>query len=275
MWNTSATTGRVAERLRASGSVFAEDEARLLLSAARTQAELDEMLDQRAAGLPIEHIIGWAEFCGLRISLEPEVFVPRARTEFLVQRAVALVGPGAVVVDLCTGSGAVAAAISAATDVRDIYATDIDRAAVRCARRNLGTERVLHGDLFEPLPATLRGRVDVAVANTPYVPSGEIGRLPREARLHEPRRALDGGADGLDIQRRLAEEALDWLAPGGSVLVEASGRQAPTTAAVFGDSGLSPHVARSDEFDTTVVIGTAPQRSRATRPSSQTASSDS
>lgn len=275
MQNTSEALSSVAARLRTSGSVFAEDEARLLLSAARSESELLSMVDQRAGGLPIEHVVGWAEFRGRRVVVEPGVFVPRRRTEFLVEQAIARIRPGAVVVDLCTGSGAIAAAIAAATDVGEIYAADIDPAAVRNAARNLGAERVYRGDLFGPLPASLRGRVDVVVANTPYVPTDEVERMPREARLHEPRSALDGGDDGLDIQRRAAEAAPDWLVPGGHLLVETSEDQAPEAAEIFAHSGLVPSVTRSDEHDATVVIGTAPQRSRATRPSSQTASSDS
>lgn len=255
MSNTPAALSLVANRLRATGSVFAEDEARLLLSAARTSAELETMLDERAAGVPIEHVVGWAEFCGLRVAVEPDVFVPRRRTEFLVQQAVARIGPGSIVVDLCTGSGAVAVAVAAATDVGELHATDIDPVAVRCAARNLGAERVYRGDLFEPLPASLRARVAVAVANTPYVPTDELEQLPREARLHEPRHALDGGGDGLDIQRRAADAALEWLAPGGFLLVETSERQAPEAAEIFRGSGLDPSVARSGDLDATVVIG--------------------
>jgi len=96
----------IVTRLRAAGCVFAEDEARLLLSAARTPADLAAMLDRRIAGLPLEQVLGWAEFCGLRVAVDPGVFVPRRRTEFLVHEAVALLRPGAVVVDLCCGTGA-------------------------------------------------------------------------------------------------------------------------------------------------------------------------
>lgn len=275
MSNLPSTLSSVARRLRASGSVFAEDEARALLSAARTQADLVTMLDKRVCGVPIEHIIGWAEFCGQRVAVEPGVFVPRRRTEFLVRQAVALIRPGDVVVELCTGTGAVAAAIAAATDVGELHATDIDAAAVRNAARNLDAGRVHRGDLFEPLPTSLRARVNVVVANTPYVPTYEVERLPREARLHEPRRALDGGDDGLDIQRRAAAAAPEWLAAGGYLLMETSERQAPETIEIVGRSGLVPSLTRSDELDATVVVGVAAQRSRATRPSSHTASSDS
>ncbi len=248
----------IAATLRAAGCVFAEDEARLLLSAARTPAELTEMVDRRVAGEPLEYILGWAEFCGLRIAVDPGVFVPRRRTELLVHEAAAVAGPGAVVVDMCCGSGAVAAALAAVLDGADVHAADVDPAAVRCARRNLAVAgHVYEGDLFEPLPAALRGRVDVLVANAPYVPTDAIAMMPPEARLHEARVALDGGSDGLDVQRRVAAAAPLWLAPGGSLLIETSADQAPLTAAAFARHGLTARVASSDELDATVVVGTA------------------
>ncbi len=254
------TPSGIATRLRGAGCVFAADEARLLISAAGTKAELAAMVDRRAGGLPLEHVLGWAEFCDLRIAVDPGVFVPRRRTEFLVRQAAALAPPRAVVVDLCCGSGAVGAALAATLERAGLYAVDIDPAAVRCARRNLRAAggQVYEGDLYEPLPAALRGRVDVLVANAPYVPTEAIGLLPREARLHEPRVALDGGADGLDVLRRVAEPAPLWLAPGGCLLVEASERQAPRAVEAVAGAGLIPRVARSDEQDATVVIGTRP-----------------
>ena len=273
-------------RLRAAGCVFAEDEARLLISAARTPADLAAMVDQRAAGQPLEHVLGWAEFCGLRIAVDPGVFVPRRRTEFLVHQAVALVGQAAVpvrraaggpagaaaapapdharlvVVDLCCGWGAVGAALAAAVDRAELHAADIDPAAVRCARRNVATVggRVYQGDLFAPLPARLRGRIDILAANVPYVPTGEVGLLPPEARVHEPRVALDGGADGLDVLRRVTAAAPQWLAPGGHLLFETSEHQAPQAAETLARRGLVPRVARSRALNTTVVIGTRPSR---------------
>jgi release factor glutamine methyltransferase len=247
-------------RLRTAGCVFAEDEAQLLITAARAPADLAAMVDQRVAGVPLEHVLGWATFYGLRIAVDPGVFVPRRRTEFLVRQAAALARPCAVVVDLCCGSGAVGAALFANLDGVELYAADIDLAAVQCARRNIADAggQVFHGDLCEPLPATLRDRVDILVANTPYVPTEAIALLPPEARIHEPREALDGGADGLDVQRRLATAAPRWLAPGGHLLVETSERQAPQIVAAFADSGLIPQVASSEELDATVVIGTRP-----------------
>ena len=262
----------VAARLRAAGCVFAEDEARLLISAALTPADLTAMVDRRASGMPLEHVLGWAEFCGLRIAVDPGVFVPRRRTEFLVEQAVALVrsaagglaqpaaGAPPVVVDLCCGSGAVGAAIAAALGRTEVHAADIDPAAVACARRNLAAAggRVYEGDLYQPLPATLRGRVDVLAANVPYVPTEEVGLLPPEARTHEPLLALDGGTDGLDVLRRVAAAAPQWLAPSGHLLTETSERQIPRAAEAVAASGLTPRVASSEERNATVIIGTMP-----------------
>jgi release factor glutamine methyltransferase len=245
----------IVTRLRAAGCVFAEDEARLLMSAARTPAELDAMVGQRAAGLPLEQVLGWAEFCGLRITVAPGVFVPRRRTEFLVRQAAALARPGAVIVDLCCGAGAIGAALAAAVEEAEVHAADIDPAAVRCARQNLPGGRVYQGDLYAPLPAGLRGRIAILAANVPYVPSEEIGFLPPEARAHEPRAALDGGADGLGVLRRVAAGAAGWLAPGGYLLSETSERQASLAEAALAAAGLTARVARSADLEATVVIG--------------------
>ena len=244
------------DRLRAAGCVFAEDEARLLLDQAASAADLESMVDRRVAGEPLEQILGWALFRGRRIAVEPGVFVPRRRTEFLVDRAVSLLRPGAVVVDLCCGSGAIGATIAAAVDGVDLYAVDVDPAAVRCARRNLPpTAHAYQGDLYGPLPAALLRRVDVLAANVPYVPSDEIATMPPEAREHEPRAALDGGPDGLDLLRRVAADAVRWLAPGGQLLIETSDRQSPSAMAAFADGGLTPTVEIDDDLGACVVIG--------------------
>ncbi|MFE3492904.1 putative protein N(5)-glutamine methyltransferase [Streptomyces sp. NPDC059175] len=247
-------------RLRAAGCVFAEDEAELLLAAARTDTELAAMLDRRVEGHPLEHVLGWAEFCGLRINVDPGVFVPRRRTEFLVREALAARPDAAVVVDLCCGSGAVGAALVAALGGAELHAADVEPAAVRCARRNVtGTGGLVHeGDLFAALPGALRGRVDLLAANVPYVPTGEVGLLPAEARVHEPLVALDGGADGLDVLRRVTAGARQWLAPGGCLLFETGERQAAAAVEAVERSGLVPHVATSEELYATVVSGTRP-----------------
>jgi release factor glutamine methyltransferase len=165
--------------------------------------------------------------------------------------------PRDIIVDLCCGAGAIGAALAAAVDRAEVHAVDIDPAAVRCARRNV-PGHVYQGDLYEPLPGRLRGRVAIVVANVPYVPTGEIGFLPPEARDHEPLVALDGGADGLDVARRIAAGAPAWLVPGGYLLIETSERQAAQAAAAFAGSGLNPRVASSAELGATVVIGRLP-----------------
>jgi release factor glutamine methyltransferase len=248
----------VVARLRAAGCVFAEDEAALLMAAAAEGGtDLTAMVERRVGGLPLEQVIGWAEFCGVRIAVDPGVFVPRHRTELLVREAAALAHPGAVVVDLCCGTGALGVALASLVGEIELHAADIDPVAVRCARRNLAAMgRVYEGDLFLALPAMLLGRVDVLLANTPYVPSEEVELLPREARDHEARGALDGGADGLDVQRRVAAAAPEWLAPGGHLLMETSDQQASRAAGILGAAGLSARVARSEELEATVVIGT-------------------
>ncbi|VXC05670.1 putative protein N(5)-glutamine methyltransferase [Aeromicrobium sp. 9AM] len=250
---------RIVARLRASGSVFAEDEAELLITEARTPEELEAMVERRVSGLPLEVIVGWAEFAGLRIVVESGVFVPRRRTEVVVREAVALAEPGSVVLDLCCGTGAVGAAIHAAVGGVELYASDIEPAAVRCARRNIEPlgGQVFEGDLFEPLPASLRGRVDLLVVNAPYVPTDAIALMPPEAREHEPHVTLDGGADGVDVQRRVAAGAAEWLAQGGHLLIETSREQASRTAQAFRDGGLTAEVRRAEDVDGTVVIGTA------------------
>jgi release factor glutamine methyltransferase len=253
---TMAEDGIVA-RLRAAGCVFAEDEARLIRSAAEDEAKLELMVAKRAAGFPLEHVLGWAEFCGLRIATDPGVFVPRVRTEFLIRQAAALTPPDAVALDLCCGSGAMGAALAASANLAELHAADIDPVAVNCATRNLATlgGAVYLGDLYQALPGSLRGRVDILIANVPYVPSDEIALLPAEARLHEARIALDGGADGLDILREVAAGAPDWLAPGGHVLIETGDRQAADATETFATHGLSPRLATSAKFGATVVIG--------------------
>jgi release factor glutamine methyltransferase len=140
----------------------------------------------------------------------------------------------------------------------ELHAADIEPAAVRCARRNLEPvgAQVYQGDLFEPLPDRLRGRVEILLANTPYVPTDAIRSMPPEAREHEPHVTLDGGVDGLDVQRRVAATAAEWLAPGGHVFVEVGEEQAAASAALFRQAGLATRVAVADDFDATVVIAT-------------------
>ncbi|WP_461164294.1 putative protein N(5)-glutamine methyltransferase [Arthrobacter sp. R4-81] len=250
----------VTSRLRTAGCVFAEDEAELLLSNAGTEDTLETMLTRREAGVPLEHILGWVEFCSLRIGVAPDVFVPRQRTEFLVHQAGRVTLPGSVILDLCCGSGALGLVLAQWTGSVELHAVDIEPAAVKCARQNLeGLDgSVYEGDLFNPLPRGLMGRVDVLVANVPYVPTDAIGLMPPEARDHEPRVTLDGGDDGLEVLRRLADSVLPWLAPGGNIFIETDASQAPAAVRILATAGLFARSVYSDEFCCTVVIGAKP-----------------
>ena len=276
-------------RLRAAGCVFAEDEAALLAERADDDAHLEALVARRVAGEPLEHVLGYVDFHGLRVAVDPGVFVPRQRTTLLVDEAVALgrrAGRPAQLSDGGPGSGpggrpeggrdgrtvvraprGAAAAAGLATaggpggaEAAARHASDVDPAAVACAARNVGAVggTAYEGDLFDPLPAGLRGRVDLLLANVPYVPSGEIPLLPREARDHEAHVALDGGGDGLDVLRRVATEASAWLAPGGHLLTESGERQAAGAVAVLGRAGLVARVVRDDDIGATIVVGTLP-----------------
>ncbi len=254
-------------RLRAAGCVYAEDEARLLTEATDDPVVREALVVRRVAGEPLEHLLGWADFCGVRVVVGPGVFVPRPRSALLVERAVRAAAPARrpVLVDLCCGSGAIALVLATRLAERapEVHAADLEPAAVACARLNLHPVggRVHEGDLDAALPADLRGRVDVLVANVPYVPSADVASMPAEARDHEPRSALDGGADGLDLVRRVAAAAPAWLAPGGTVLVETSAAQADRAAAVFAAAGLEPTIT-ADEDAYVVEASPAPHAAR-------------
>ncbi|MET8814379.1 putative protein N(5)-glutamine methyltransferase [Streptomyces sp. NPDC004549] len=251
----------VASRLRAAGCVFAEEEARMILDAVEPGASgglVEGMVERRCAGEPLEHVVGWAAFGGLRIAVGPGVFVPRRRTEFLLEQALRVGRDAGVVVDLCCGAAPLATALAVRLPRAELHAADIDPAQTAYARRNLALfadrASVHEGDLYDALPSALRGRVELLVANAPYVPCDALATLPAEARDHEPVRSLDGGADGLAVQRWVAEGALEWLAPGAHLLVETSARQAPLTRGVFAGAGLEAWVVECEEREASVVV---------------------
>jgi release factor glutamine methyltransferase len=251
----------VVRRRRAAGCVFAEDEADLLTAESPDAAWLDDAVRRRVEGEPLEYIVGWAEFCGLRVSVAPGVFVPRLRTSVLVSEALRLAPERPIVLDLCCGAGGIGAAIAVTRPDAVIHAADLDPVAVECAARTLrdagaGERAHVHaGDLYGPLPSALRGEVDVIVANAPYVPTDDIRFMPSEARDHEQRAALDGGSDGLELQRRVVAGARDWLAPGGHVLIETSRGQASATAGILTAAGFVASVVRDDDVEGTVAVG--------------------
>ncbi|WP_344775546.1 HemK/PrmC family methyltransferase [Gryllotalpicola kribbensis] len=277
--------------------MFAEDEARLLLDEARDAAQLERLVARRVAGEPLEYVLGWVEFAGLRLAVAPGVFVPRRRTELLLELAQEAVSiraarestsgdtarestsggaaresaggpPGGStrrsrmetapsLLEVCCGVAPVATAVKRRMPEASVVASDLDPAAVAVARTNLETlgGTVVEGDLFAALSG---GRFDVIVANAPYVPSSEVVNMPREAREFEHPLALDGGDDGLALHRRIADEAAAWLAPGGTVLVETSRRQAPRDREIFEAHGWRVELVRDDELDATAVRATRP-----------------
>ena len=255
-----ADAQRVAElvqRLRAAGCVFAEDEAALIIEASASSGDVDRLASERETGLPLEHVLGWADFAGIRVPVDRGVFVPRPRTEYLIASAVERLSAGATLLDLCCGSGAVAAAIASRTPA-SIYATDIDPTATANAARTLapwgGT--VVTGDLYDGLPVSLSGSLDMITIIAPYVPTEEIALLPHEARDFEPLAALDGGSDGLAILRRALAEAPQWLKPGGVLLTEVAEHQAAAVVRALAAAGLPASVLTDDE--STVVVGQKP-----------------
>lgn len=266
-----ATVGAapLVARLRAAGCVFAEEEAAVLTAAADGPAQLEEWCQRRVAGEPLEHVVGAVEFAGRRFRLGPGTFVPRQRSELLVDLTVGAVtdhptGRPVILVEMCCGVGAVglsaAARLTRAGYRMDTHLADVDAVALRWARRNadehgLTSVRVHRGDLWSALPDTLRGHLDVVVANAPYVPTGHLPLLPPEARLHEPRLALDGGPDGVDLHRRLVRDAVDWLRPGGALIIETSDGQATLTSSLMTSAGLTGVVDRDPERWATAVTG--------------------
>ena len=236
----------VARALAAGGFVDPEGEAAALVEAARNGAgPIDALLARRLGGEPLAWITGWLWFCGVRVLVDPGVFVPRPQTEALARRAADLLPEDGIAVDLCTGSGAVAVVLGSARANATVLGTDVDEAAVANARRN-GVDALL-GDLDEQIAPDVRGLVDVVTAVVPYVPTEELHLLPRDVLEHESRRALDGGPRGTELLVRAAEAAARLLRPGGHVLLELGGDQADEMTRALSGLGLTEIRALPDE----------------------------
>jgi release factor glutamine methyltransferase len=234
----SEETVHVIQALAEGGCIAPRAEADALVTASNEGAgSIEELVARRLRGEPLAWITGSVRFCGVRIRVDPGVFVPRPHTQALARRAVSLLPAAGIAVDLCTGTGAVAAVLGSAHPRAAVAATDVDPLAVACARRN--GVRALVGDLDEPVSPSLRGSVDVMTAVVPYVPTEELHLLPRDVFANEPRRALDGGPRGTTVLVRAAEAAARWLRAGGSVLLELGGHQAGEVATTLADLGLS------------------------------------
>jgi release factor glutamine methyltransferase len=232
----------VEDRLRAAGCVAAEVETDELLDAAPDELTLEGWIERRETGEPLAWIVGATTFCGVRVAVDPGVFVPRPQSEELARRAVAAMPPRGRVADLCTGSGAIAAAVKHLAPSSAVIGTDVDPRAARCARRN-GVAAVV-ADLGAPLR---QRSFDVVVAVAPYVPTHEMSFLPSDVRRFEPRHALDGGHDGLDTIRRIAEHAGTLLVGTGTLLLEVGGEQAAQLSPSLAELGFDAIEAWADE----------------------------
>lgn len=184
------------------------------------------LLERRGRAEPIAYLIGRREFMGLDFAVDPRVLIPRPETEMMVERVLGFSNKK-IIIDVGTGSGAVAVSLATFLPDTQIYATDISAQALEVAQKNASRHQVrervafCRGDLLEPLRGLgLEGRVDVVTANLPYVPTGELPELMPDVRLYEPALALDGGIDGLDLYRRLIPAAREFLAPRGHLLME-------------------------------------------------------
>jgi release factor glutamine methyltransferase len=215
----------LAARLAAAGCVAAEDEAEELATASADDATLEAWVRRRERGEPLAWIIGSVTFCSRALHVDRGVYVPRAQSEELARRAAALLASAADegtarAADLCTGAGAVAAHLLARCPRAAVVGVDSDDRAVECAGRN-GVHAVC-GDLDRPLRS---GAFHVVTAVAPYVPLAELRYLPADVQRYEPRAALAGGDDGLDVVRRVVVGAARILVPGGWLLVELGGDQ--------------------------------------------------
>jgi release factor glutamine methyltransferase len=237
-------TQPVVRRLASAGCVAAAEEAAALVAAAPDEDTLGAWVRRREQGEPLAWITGTTTFSGRTLRVDPGVYVPRPQTEELARRAATLLAASGArrAVDLCTGSGAVAAHLMAAVPGARVLGVDGDRRAAACARRNGVT--TLLGDVDGPLRP---GWFDVVTAVAPYVPTGDLHFLPADVQRHEPRLALDGGADGLEVVRRIVAAAARLLRPGGWLLVELGGGQDRALRPTLAASGFSPAIPWFDE----------------------------
>jgi release factor glutamine methyltransferase len=232
--------------LAEAGCIAAGDEADALLRSAAGEGDvLEDLVARRVRGEPIAWLTGTVTFCHIDLFVTPGVYVPRPQTEPLARRGAALLPPGGVAVDLCTGVGAIAAVLAAAVPTARVLATELDHDAVLCARRN-GVE-VFEGFLDDPLPRAFERGADVLTAVVPYVPTNAIRLLPRDVQAFEPRLALDGGAEGTDLLVEVARRSEHWLRPGGWLLLELGGQQAEPMGRLLRELGFTEPDVMNDE----------------------------
>ena len=247
----------IARRLAATGCIRPDDEARELVTAASDEATLERWIGMRDRGEPLAWIVGSVSFNGRRVGVDRGVYVPRPQTETLARRAATFLPTRGTAADLCAGSGAIALHLMHEARSASVVATDIDRLACACARRN-GVPVIQ-----TPLGRALRDRAfDVVTAVAPYVPTDDIRLLPEDVRSHEPRRSLDGGADGLEVVRGVVVEAARLLRPGGWLLTEIGGSQDVALAPTLEENGFAASEPWFDEEGDLRGIAVRRDRSR-------------
>jgi release factor glutamine methyltransferase len=236
----------LADLLAREGFLAAEEEARALVASAAGDVELlAGLVERRLTGEPLAWITGHTTFCDLTVQIDHGVYVPRWLTEPLARRAAERLPANGSAVDLCTGSGAIAMTLAAAHPGARVVASDLDERAVACATAN-GVD-AYRGDLFAPLPADMRRRVDVVVGVAPYVPTPELPLLQRDTFTFEGTLAYDGGTDGTRVLRRVLEEGPLWLRSGGTLLLELGGDQADLLAGDLARLGYLDVTVLADE----------------------------
>jgi release factor glutamine methyltransferase len=246
----------LAARLRAAGSVFAEEESVILVGRAADETELERMARRRESGEPLEHIVGRVRFGRLDLAIGPGVFVPRQRSLLLARAAVRDIRarPDAVLIEAYCGVAPIAAAVAATLPTATVHVADHDPVALAYARRNVPDAAGVHlGDGLDALPASLRGRCSLIVAVPPYVPAEALGLMPREAREHEPDSSLSGGPDGLDHVRAIIDRAPLWTTEDGRVLVELHRSQYRAAAAAARSVGWIASARRGTDGHTVLL----------------------
>lgn len=212
----------------------------------KTQAKLyDEMVSKRAERIPLQHITGEAYFYGRRFCVNENVLIPRADTEIIVEEAIKHIHPGMDVLDLCTGSGCIAITLALETKAK-LTASDLSKTALDVARKNADTLGADVGFIKSDMFKSITERYDVIVSNPPYIRSSDIDSLQDEVRLHDPREALDGGADGLEFYRIIASEARNYLKPDGRLLLEIGYDQAQDVSTLLWQAGFADVEVRKD-----------------------------
>ena len=238
-----ACGAQVIDRLLAAGCLAAEEEAEELIAKAPDHYTLESWVRRREEGEPLAWVTGTLQFCGRTLLIDPGVYVPRLQSEELARRAARLLAAsGGRAADLCTGSGAIASHLMAEAPAAAVVGADIDTRAVACARRN-GVHAVL-GDLAGPLRP--KG-FDLVTAVAPYVPTDQLTVLPADVQRYEPRIALDGGHEGLDLVRRIVVSASRLLRSGGWLLLELGGQQDKALRPALAAAGFGPASSWFDE----------------------------